>query len=243
MFYFFYTKNKMNRPADLTLNGSSRFRDSGTIENGVYSLIVGLHEVTKVSLCKVQLYNSMYNINQNNNTIVLNGNSISVPIGIYSNGDDFAAILQTSITANIAGVTVIYQSAQNRLVFAGTVVNYTNQGSTMQEVLSIREDVSPLTQCFLNLSDVLYVNINSQTLSASSSIDLRNGSCNVLQTIPLSVKTSSLQEYRMDTIFDIVEYSRPRDIQRFDLSLRDQDNRLLDTNGINWSFVLLFWTK
>jgi hypothetical protein len=233
----------MNRPADLTLNGHSRFRDSGTIENGVYSLITGLYNVSKVSLCKVQIYNSMYNINNLNNRIILNGISIQVPIGIYNNGSDFATILQSSITALIAGVTVVYQSAQNTLVFGGTVVNYTANGTTMQEVLSTRENQSPLSICFLNLSDILFVNINSQTLSDSSSIDLRNGSCNVLQTIPLSVKTFSLQEYKMNTIFDIVEYSQPRHLQIFDLSLRDQNNRILDTNGINWSFVLKFWTK
>jgi hypothetical protein len=234
----------MNRPCDLTLNGSSRFRDSGTIENGNYRLIVGLHNVVAVSLSKVQLYNSMYNINTLNNTIILNGISITITPGMYVSPTDFATVLQTSISAaGVLGVTVIYETVQNRLIFGGTPVNFTAIGSTMQEILSTREDVSPLTQAFLNLSDVLFVNINSQTLSASNNINLNNHSCNVLQTVPLSVKSKSLQQYDMNTVLDIIEYSHPRDIQSFDLSLRDEDNLLLDTNGINFSFVIKFWIQ
>jgi hypothetical protein len=232
-----------NRPADLTLHGNSRFRTSGTIENGNYSMVNGLHNVVACSLSKVQLYNSMYNINNNNNIITLNSTDITIPIGVYSDQATFASTLQTAITASIAGVTVSYSSSKNHLVFAGTTVGYTASTSTISEVISTRQDVSPLTTAFLNLGDTLYVNIHSRMLTPSNSIDLLNGHATVLQTIPLSVRTNTLQEYQMFTDRDIVKFTSPIEITRFDLSLRDQDGILLDTNNVNFGFQLKFWTQ
>ena len=107
----------------------SRTRTSNNVYNATFQLTKPISRVNKVRVKHVQFANTLYNIGDGENTLVLStGVSLNIPPGFYIPAE-FVALLQT-----ICPVT--YNAGKLNWTL-GAGVSITTQSTTMREILCL----------------------------------------------------------------------------------------------------------
>jgi hypothetical protein len=201
---------------------------------------------TTCGLLSAQIPFSFYNINVNNQLLKYSVNSViytlTIPEGNY-NSSTFITAFQTQFSTGGHGktVSISIDKLTGRLTF--TVSNYTliiySSNSSMYRVLGIiaNTDISITTTIVftfpLNLLGVKKINITSNALSVYNTDSYVLGQNNLIESI--SVQSSAFGLIVYDRLSNTYGQLRNKIINEIDIQLRDEDYKLIDFNGIDWS--------
>ena len=245
----------------LTIQINSHDRVSGTETD----FVVGLgkdHRVSNVRGCaikSVQFVNSFYNINSHNNTWYYDVGgpelSIEIPVGQYNVSQLIAAIeaefFLAGLVVNIVEDTMTHKfeivMSANPIRIYKTRPN--GELNPIHRVVGFRDDLSstPLLSyscpALHDLTGVRTVNVTSETLAGGHGITSRNNGNKLalLDTIPISVAFGQAQSHDpSDLPLDSIDYDQvlSNNMSSIDITLRDQDNNVLDSNGLNFVLTL-----
>jgi hypothetical protein len=192
-----------------------------------------------ISVLSVQIPNIFYSINEYNN--VLNyevgttSYSLSITQGFYN-----ANTLISYLTANMSGFTITFNTINGFLTFTNSSSDFTFlSSSTTTSVLGFNTTISSssytLTMSYpLNLYGSLKIKITSNLLKTNN----YDSDCDVqvLAIIPKSAAPYQLIEWENRSNFRNV--LSVRQIDEIDLQLYDDNNNLLNMQGLNWSINL-----
>ena len=211
-----------------------------------------LQEIKKISIKSAEIPNTQYNINSNNNTFFFANSQTSqvayvIPVGQYTTTSLMAAVVSV-VSAVISGsITLVQSSLTNKITLAinsGTFNMTPGSHFQINLVLGFKSgsfsSVSSLVADSLpNLSGLKSVYIASQTLSNHSAMICseqlkQNVFCNVPITVPFG-STMSFEEDEQTSDF-VVFHSR-KNISMIEIKLLDEDNNVVDLNGLDWSLV------
>lgn len=201
-------------------------------------------------LLNAQIPFSFYNINVNNQVLYYSVNgtyyTMTITEGNY-NSTTFITAFQTGFSSGGHGktLTISISKLTGRLTFTlsttYTLIFYYST-TTMFKVLGFNTSTdysftSSLEATYpCNLLGVKKIKIISSALANSSFDSSSLGNTNLLQTITVN-----------DALFGVVTYQNQFDsygrlknqiINNIDLELRDEDNNLIDFNGIDWGICL-----
>lgn len=214
-----------------------------------------------ISIQSVEMANSFYNINENNNKIdvrithVTTGNetpyTITIPIGNYS-ASSFLTQFNTSfsVTTGYTGTLTlnlnngIYALSPDANSFTITILST----STIYNVLGITSDTNPVFtfggqsnnfNFACNFLGVTRLKIFSNALACSNIDSAGLTQNNLIDIISVSAPSYGLITY--DTNNQESELKN-RDINGIDIMITDGDNDLVNFNYINWNITFLLNT-
>jgi hypothetical protein len=201
---------------------------------------------TTCGLLSAQIPFSFYNINVNNQTLKYSVNSVvyslTIPEGNY-NSTTFITAFQTQFSAGGHGKTIVItiDKLTGRLTI--TVSSYSlivySTDSSMYRVLGIiaNTDISvssSTTLSFpLNLLGVKKINITSNALANFNTDSYVMNQNNLVESI--SVQSSAFGLIVYDRLSNTYGQLRNKIINEIDIQIRDEDYKLIDFNGIDWS--------
>ncbi len=194
-----------------------------------------------ISILSVQIPNIFYSVNEYNNVlnyeIASTSYSISITQGFYNSN---TLMLISFLTANMSGFTITFSSLNGVLTFTNNSSDFTFlSSSTAGIVLGFNTTISSssytLTMSYpLNLYGTMKLKITSNLLKTNnydSDTDVQ-----VLGIIPKSEAPYQLIEWENRS--NICNVLSVRSIDQIDLQLYDDNNNLLNMQGLNWSINL-----
>ena len=213
-----------------------------------------------ISIQSVEMANSFYNINENNNkvsakiTILSSGlettTDFFIPVGNYS-ASSFITIFNTTFSSS-TGYTGTLALNTNNGIFsltpnANTYTITILQTSTMYDVLGIQKNTSPAftfgsTNDFsfaCNFLGITKLKIFSNALHGSNIDSTSLTHNNLIDIISVSAPSYGLITY--DTNKQESQLAN-RVIHHVDIRITDGDNNLVNFNHINWSITFLINT-
>lgn len=249
MNYIIDTKN-------ITLNSKDGMRiNSDNLSSVVFSFKDVLKNEKDILYTTVGLYSaeipvSFYNINVNNYVLNYSVNAVSysmtIPEGNY-NATSFITAFQTQFASGGHSKTIAVSINRLTGIFTFTISGYTliflYANTTMYEVLGFipltnYTMTTTLTAPYMaNLLGVKKLKIVSSVL-ANTSVDSNNlGGSNMIQTISVDQPAFGLITYKNQNN----NYSKIRSkvINDIDIQIRDENDALIDFNGVNWSLTIL----
>ena len=228
------------------LNISSRQRTSGTNSNFRLNLnnSEGLQACKSIILKSASIPNTVYNINEFNNIILLGTSGAdftdTVPVGQYTI-NELITYLTTALTAYTP--TITFDSKTSKLRFQTTTpLEYKifSDGNTIADVLGITVASSGLVTDFtpassISLEGLQNVFIASQTLGESNFISSLGLDKNFIGIIPITVPYGQIEHYTTNHAdiddFDSLSAQHGKNIQAIDVVLYDELGNIIDTNG------------
>jgi len=223
-----------------------KFRNVFREDDDIYYITCGV--------LNAQIPVSFYNINVNNQTLVytVNGTSYTLTIaeGNY-NATTFANAFISGFSSGGHGksLTISLNKLNGRLIFTLTstytlVFKYALSSMFGVLGLDLTSDytISSMTATTLtypcNLLGVLKIKVISSALSNFSYDSSVLGATDLIQTMTVNDAAFGV------TIFqNQIEYYgrlKTRRLNEIDIQLRDENNALIDFNGVNWSITLHF---
>lgn len=249
-----FNRRKMRTARYLRISSRDRLKPS---ENNLYNFSVSfndysLNQVSKVVVKSIMIPNTAYNINETNNSVLLNYNGtgdvgFQLPVGQYD-----SASLITALEAEFLGVgatVTITENAVNKkwiLTFALPTVLYgLEQGSTLASVIGYEfttQNIAVHTMPYLrDLVGLKKVFVGSNTLSNTTNmISSDDRRVHILTECDITVPYGFI-EHRVVTELDTsdeITYHQPKNISYVDLTLYDDRLNRLDLNGHHWEIVL-----
>jgi hypothetical protein len=223
-----------------------KFRNIFREDQDVYYITCGV--------LNAQIPVSFYNVNVNNQTLVytVNGTSYTLTIaeGNY-NSTTFATAFISGFSSGGHGktLTISLNKLNGRLVLTLTstyTLVFKYASSTMFGVLGLDltsdYTISTTTATTLtypcNLLGVLKIKVISSALSNFSYDSSTLGSTDLIQTMTVNDAAFGLVTFQNQIEF----YGRlkTRRLNEIDIQLRDENNALIDFNGVKWSITLHF---
>ena len=200
-----------------------------------------LHQIKRVVLKSAIIPNSQYNIHQYNNTFYFDGEPYIIPVGQYT-----ITMLISTLANTIPGLAISQSPLTKKLTltYGSPFSVLVNDENPLARVLGITEDVEDVStyscKALPDLSGLENIYIASQTLSNHSAMicnDKQKQSifCSVGVNVPFG-QTMILEEDSVS--LDYTDFYGPRNISTIDISLLDENNNVLDLNGLDW--VLTF---
>ena len=249
----------MSRSILVQLNSHDRVSGSET------DFAVGLgkdHRISNVRGCaikSIQFVNSFYNINQYNNTWFYDAGGpelfITIPVGQYNVTQLITAIegefLSDGLVVNVTEDTLTHkfeiQMSANPLRIYKTRPN--GELNPIHRVVGFRDDLTatPLLSytcpALHDLTGVRTVNVTSETLAGGHGVTSRNtgNKLALLDTIPITVAFGQAQSHDpTDLQLDSIDYDQvlSNNMSTVDITLRDADNNVLNSNGLNFVLTL-----
>jgi hypothetical protein len=203
-------------------------------------------EYVTVQMPYAVMCNSNYIVNENNNTLVITlgmtTSTYTLPLGNYT-ASSFITMLKTFLPV-LGGWTITLNSITNVFTFANSTNNFTFRASTCDYIIGFTGEVSsvansltmPRSCNFLPIPRfIIHCNIlnDGVILSTNSSI----GASDVLASIPNVSKNNGQIVYENNASEFLV---KSQNIGNIVLSITDDNNRLINFNGISSYFVLKF---
>jgi len=186
---------------------------------------------------------TFYNINSANNQLIYTVNGYMPQTLIIPPGNYNALQLGQFLTANMTGFIVTYNSINNRYTIVNSTSDFTiSTGSTALALLGFQKQTSIASvsrsivsiynicllskQCVCVQSNLLTGNINNTSKSEG----------NILVSIPVVGQPYGLIVYFNHNNIRTNLYTNT--ISLINIRLCDQNNTLLDVNGVDWSMTL-----
>lgn len=225
----------------------SRQRTSGSINNCTFNLSIPIQKALSVTLKSFQCYNSQYNINTTNNTLVVSTvGTVSIAAGFYDSST-LMSTLQSGLNALNSGTWTVAYSSTTGLVTISVNTSKTIDWatSTIATVIGFSQSGTQTGTTFtssniLNLSSSNYIIVKSLNMVENYNSMTLTGPNNILEKIPINVPSGSLINYICNnTELCYVEFSSPRTVPVIDIQLTD-----IHGNSLNfltdWSVVFQF---
>lgn len=192
-----------------------------------------------ISIINACIPYSFYNINQSNNILIyiVDGipNTIHITPGNYN-----SIQLANYLTNNMDNITCTYNIITNKFTFTKSGEFSFNPTSTCLGFMGIAEYYSynnAITSTFcVNMQSTQCIHIQSNFTTGninSSSLYEQNTLC----TIPINSQPNSNIVYQnQGSVFSTDLYSNT--LNNFFIKLVDQDNGILDLNGLHWTITI-----
>jgi hypothetical protein len=246
------TENKL-----ITLNTRYATKLNGTALSSVEFPFKGVltddENIISANICimNAQLAVAWYIVNDSNNEFRYNGNLVTIPNGNY-NGNSFITILKSLMNA-IASVTdIILSSSTGELTFTFATSRSLEFPTTLSSssnlnfsylifgaVAGTTYSGTSITLPFpLNLLGINRLAIRSSRLLISSFNAFDMGKGINLATVPVDQPPWGLINYSNQTDLNksVLEVKY---IDMIDIQICDENNVLVDFNGINWTMTLV----
>ena len=207
-----------------------------------------LSRVTEVQIKAVSFKNSVYNVNTNNNTFKLihsvDGElTITIPPGQYIMTDLITA-LKTQIDASASSfvVTITQDPINFKLTFVASFGAFIFEPSTLLGFTVDSEFQGNVTADSLpDLGGLSMLHIHSPQLGetlisseASQNVSRVNG----FLSIPITAPFGFNQAWEGNSTH-VLEFERPRNLQKISFTLRDGDGRLIDCDENQDTVIVL----
>jgi hypothetical protein len=237
----------------IILNSSYATQLNGTNKSNVIFNFTGVlrdeEDIVSSNICimNAQIPVSFYTINANNNIIGTNKGNVVIPIGNYNFNSLAPVVVSAFLTQISVGITLTISKITGIITFtfvsgiANTYFNFDNSykifgflpNVNYPYVGSSRISIFPL-----NLLGVKKINIRSPELQISSFSSISNNLSITLATLPVDVPAFSMISYINQTDLNKTNL-RIKIIDQISISLTDEDNTLLDFNGLDWNITLV----
>lgn len=248
----------MSESVEIYLNSKLANKQNGT-SNCVFHLPnieVAKDELAYVNVKQAVIPFSWYNVNETNNVLdILIANvrpyTINIPFGNY-NINQLIAYLHSQFLlflANDKYLIITYSTQTNKLLF--THSHYTfklEYSSTCSELLGFNDNEDYYSTNISGNTHILE-SINSinlfvvrQIYIASDNFILNNinasnpNDTNILTSVSVTGNPNSIIHYENTTTRHLIHHLN--NITNLNIKLLDQDNDLLNLNGVNWSITL-----
>lgn len=230
----------------LTVN--SKDRVSGTSGNFLIKNM-RFRKVTSFKIDYISLPYSWYNINSNNNQIMINGSTVvTITSGQY-NATSLASALQTALQAVDATFTVTYSTITGMYTIARStvfVLNLSSASFTMRRQLGFNAKsdtasaISQTSDSYANLQNSNSISLHCELLAKFLDDIITDFRTDYLLSIPIDQNPGNLIVYRpaVDTIYNLRE---PIYADEMTFSLRDIDQNIISLNGCEWEMKLVFF--
>ena len=231
-------------------------RTTGETNDFHYALDTPVKNVKKVELLSVRIFNSIYNINDNNNLFPLaitdssdTSNHFTITNGYYTI-DELVSELQNAFNARLpTPPTITYDEIRMKikLEIAASVDPYyfnfqdfTNSPwrelGFLETIYTFQSNATYYPQNIINLGLPLFINISIPELGSNVQFKSIN-SCTF--TIPTNGFRGELITFDKHTLYDQVIHIQKRlNLFNFHVSLVDQNNQLVKLNDVDWGFIL-----
>lgn len=205
---------------------------------------------TTVSLYSCEIPVSFFNVNVNNYYLSYSVNGVSYSMTLAEgnyNSTTFISAFQTAFSTAGHGKTITVSINRLNGFLTFTVSSYTliflYSNSTMYEVLGLASSTNytittTLTAVsMMNLIGVKKIKILSYALSNNGIDSNTLGENSLLQTVSVNQPAYNLITWSNQS----PNYSKlkQREINEIDIQLRDENDALIDFNGINWSLTIV----
>ncbi len=233
------TKNNGTFNSNITFNFTSLLSDEPDIIN------------TQISILFAQIPYSFYNINVYNNILklTLDGSptiyTIILTRGNYNSTTLITEIINELSLQGITSISITISSITGVLTFSKSSGSFTLlNSSTIFKVLGLDPNLNYTSTsqkliCSypLNLLGTLKLRIASYKLFTNNFDSSVGGNFNIISTIPIEAGNFGLILY--DNLSDTQSLLLNKIINDFDIIILDDDNNLINFNGIDWSITLL----
>jgi len=238
----------------IILNSSYATQLNGTKKSNVIFNFTGIlrdeEDIISSNICimNAQIPVSFYTINANNNIIGTNIGNVTIPIGNYNFNSLAPVVVSAFLTQISVGITLTISKFTGLITFtyvgpgiANTYYNFNNSYKIFGFLPNVNYPyvgsyvVSPFP---LNLLGVKKINIRSPELQISSFSSISNNLSITLATLPVDVPAFSMISYINQTDLNKTNL-RIKLIDQISISLTDEDNTLLDFNGLDWNITLV----
>ena len=248
----------MSESVEIYLNSKLANKQNGT-SNCVFHLPnieVAKDEVAYVNVKQAVIPFSWYNVNETNNVLdILIENvrpyTINIPFGNY-NINQLIAYLHSQFLlflANDKHLTITYSTQTNKVLFTHTHHLFRLEySSTCFELLGFNDNEDYYSTNISGHTHILE-SINSinlfvvrQIYIASDNFILNNinasnpNDSNILTSVSVTGNPNSIIHYENTTTRHLIHHLN--NITNLNIKLLDQDNDLLNLNGVNWSITL-----
>lgn len=241
----------------LNINSKYRTIDSSSSTNFNISLGQSIN-IKQMVVKNVTIPNTSYNINSTNNQLrwIYNGsNKLStLPIGQY-NLVELSSALQTAFIVYDAGAIVTINPLTEKLVYHFTLPTQMliNSLSPLASLIGFNlynvvafpavAGVNFTAPTLSNLAGIRNFFICSRTLAQGFNSVLQNGTnLPMILAMPNTASFGSLNHYiSNDILLDVKTYSQLQNVQYCDITVRDEDNNIVDLNGEEISLSLLIY--
>jgi len=220
--------------AEYDVRGYLNFEDDDSIE------------YITVQLPYAVMCNSNYIVNEYNNTLVITlgmtTSTYTLPFGNYT-ASTFITMLKTFLPV-VAGWTITLNSTTNAFTFANSSSNFTFRASTCDYIIGFSGEVSstantltmPRSCNFLPIPRfIIHCNVLNDGIILSTNSTL--GASDVLASIPNVAKNNGQIVYENNSSEFLV---KSPNVGNLVISITDDNNRLINFNGISSYFVLRF---
>jgi hypothetical protein len=237
----------------IILNSSYATQLNGTLKSNVIFNFTGIlrdeEDIVSSNICimNAQIPVSFYTINANNNIIGTNKGNVVIPIGNY-NFNSLAPVVVSAFSTQISvGITLTISKFTGLITFtfvsgiANTYYNFNNSYKIFGFLPNVNYPYvgsSVISPFPLNLLGVKKINIRSPELQISSFSSISNNLSITLATLPVDVPAFSMISYINQTDLNKTNL-RIKIIDQISISLTDEDNTLLDFNGLDWNISLV----
>jgi hypothetical protein len=214
-----------------------------------------IDRISEIFINCIHIPFSYYIINSTNNTIIINGSSITIPDGNYT-ANSIIPVLQNEIDAVLGGVSAVsfiietykFSITNTSAILVSSVDS--NPASTLAPLLGFRQDSISSTvvesDSAINLSGTPYIRLNSNYLTNPIHHKMLYSNDNYQDTlivVPVSTSPGNIISYNCQTS---IRFSYKIAINRnhnIDISLTDSVGNILDLNGSNWYMKCILITE
>lgn len=225
----------------------SNKRTSGTNENFSTTITPPIRYITKTILTGFSIPVSFYNININNNKLVytddLGEHTITITPGNYT-GETLSNAIELAMIAIAPGHVVTFDIDTFKFTFTytGAILTLTsntdNANSIMFPLLGFSATQSgALTYTSDNVANIAvprHINIKSKVLTNNKLVaNLQNGTPDEILYVLFPTVDFGCTMVDQNTLHEI-DYIRSFQIDSIDLRLEDENDNLIDLNGVNW---------
>jgi hypothetical protein len=237
----------------ITLNSAYADKQNGTKNSDTLFNFRGIltdeEDIVSSNICimNAQIPVSFYTINANNNIIGTNLGNVVIPIGNY-NFNSLYPIVESAFSTQISVTLTLTISKFTGLItftfvsgIANTYYNFNNSYKIFGFLPNVNYPYignSVISPFPLNLLGVKKLNIRSQKLQISSFSSLSNNLGITLATLAVDVPAFSMISYINQTDLNKTNL-QIKTIDQIDLSITDEDNNLIDFNGLDWNITLV----
>ena len=227
----------------INLSSNSAFVKNGSYNSAmIFNLPIMKREqnilYNEISVIHAQIPISYYLINDTNNLFVLSSGSYSLTYGNY-NATSFKSHL-----LNLLGSTfsLVLDSSTGKYTLSCTSSFTILSTTTCYKILGLEKNKSYIVESSLtcpypcNFLGIQKIKIKSGTFKTNNKDSGNNGHCDILTTIPVNDSQFGLINYINHTNFKNIINND--DIINIDISITDEDDNLINFNGIEINLCL-----
>ena len=233
----------MSESFQIYLNSSN----ADSVGNNSYTFILPNLEIADgnyiyLSVQYASIPYSFYNINSTNNLLNYTLNSVSYSITITSGNYNITQLI-TSLKSLMSGFTISYSSITSKITFSHSTYNFSFLStSTCQEILGFELKttytstlLSLVSVSCISLISIKCINVVSNLLTYNINKSNPNNQ-SILCCIPITTQPNSIIEYKNNNNFRSNLFINQ--ISNIIIKLTDQNNNILDLNGLDFFFTI-----